>query len=178
MKISSHGSANTDQYWLQIAAHTSARNASGAPWPLQLQVAALLGNGDIEASVTKFDGTAPSTWAVAIITAEARLLKVSMQFEDEQDRNTTEQTPVSLTVNESWVRRLSDVVSLHIGKTDMRTNAFHQVIPDVLDVADVQVGFRDGSVADLVVDQLETTSNDDRARSDGFIDALRSHTGL
>ncbi|MBP1823215.1 hypothetical protein J3E61_006851 [Mycobacterium sp. OAE908] len=35
---------------------------------LQLQVAALLGNGDIEASVTKFDGTALSTWAVAIIT--------------------------------------------------------------------------------------------------------------
>ncbi|MBP1823216.1 hypothetical protein [Mycobacterium sp. OAE908] len=71
-----------------------------------------------------------------------------MQFADEQydlekDRNATEQAPVSLTVNESWVRRLSDVVSLHIGKTDMRTNAFHQVIPDVLDVAEVQVGFRD-----------------------------------
>ncbi|MCV7159375.1 hypothetical protein [Mycolicibacterium brisbanense] len=177
--------ADRDRYWHQIGFHTAAsKNGShnGAPWPLQVQVAALVGNADIEASFSHFDGAGPSIWSVALITSDGRLIRIRMQFDAEQydldqDQATTAE-PVAATVSESWVRRLSDVVSLDIGSVRMRPNGFGRVTQDVLDVGDVTVTFRDGEVVNLGVDQLTMTMYDDRQRSDGFIARLRHHTGL
>ncbi|MGE2721732.1 hypothetical protein [Mycolicibacterium celeriflavum] len=184
MKIAS---PDTDQYWYQISAHTSARNGrngvSGAPWPLQLHVAALVGNEGIEASATTFSGDAPSTWSIAIVTADARLVMVRMQFDAEQydlerDRETPEDEAAEITVSESWVRRLRDVVRLDVGKVRMRRGSFGRMMSDQLDVGKLSLTFRDGTVSDLEFDQVAMTTHDDRAQSDQFMDALRKHTGL
>lgn len=175
------------QYWQQINAHTSARDGRagirGAPWPLQVHVAALVGNEAIQASNTTFDGTAPSTWGIAIITADARLVRVRMQFDAEQydgerDREIPEDEAVAITVSESWVRPLRDVVSLDVGFVQMRHDSFGRMMSDQLDVGDVALTFRDGSAADLGFDQVVMTYHDDRARSDQFLDVLRGHAGM
>lgn len=173
-----------DRYWHQIAGHTAAStngSHASAPWPVHVQVAALIGNSTIEASVASFDGTGPSTWAVTLITADARLIGIRMQFDAEQydlgkDQAATE--PLTATVNESWVRRLSDVASLAIGETRMRPNTFGRTMPDVLDVGDLTLTFRDGVVVDLGFDQVSMTMYDERGQSDAFVDLLRHHTGL
>lgn len=170
------------QYWHRIAAHTTADKDIGAPWPVHLQVAALIGNTDIDASVATFDGTGPSTWAVALITADTRLIRIRMQFDAENydlehDQSNATKT-VEPKVNESWVRRLSDVQSLDVGGTRLRPDSFGRVMPNVLDVAGVTLTFRGGAVVDLGLDQLTMTMYDDRRRSDHFFDRLRHHTGL
>ena len=53
-----------DQYWLQISAHTASSNSGShtrAPWSVQVQVAALLNDGEIEGSAASFDGATPTT---------------------------------------------------------------------------------------------------------------------
>lgn len=176
--------SDVSHYWHQIAVHTAAsKNGShtSAPWPLQVQAAALLGDDTIEASFANFDGTGPSIWSVALITSDGRLIRIRMQFDAEQydleqDQATAE--PVAATVDESRARRLSDVVSLDIDGARMRPNTFGRSMQDVLDVGDVVLRFRDGVVVNLGVNQLAMTMYDDRGRSDGFIDRLRHHTGL
>ena len=173
-----------DRYWHQIAAHTAAsKNGShtGAPWPLQIQIAALLGNSAIVASVARYDGSAPTTWEVSLITTDTRLIRVSMQFDAEQydaDQDQNSPEPLVPDVQDSWVRRLDDINSITIGRSRMRPNSFGRVLPNVLDVADVELTFRDGVVVDLGIDQLGMTLYDDRGRTDGFIDLLRGHIGL
>jgi hypothetical protein len=179
MKIAS---AEADRYWIDIAAHTGTRE-NGAPWPLQVQVAALVGNENIEASTTTFSGDTPSSWAVKIITAGGRLVSVSMQFDAEQydverDRVVSLDNPVPATVTESSARPLGDVVRLDIGKARMRPATMGRTMPDQLDVGDVSLTFRDGAVTNLGFDQVEMTVYDDRGRSDAFMDALRKHTEL
>ncbi|MCV7152403.1 hypothetical protein [Mycolicibacterium pyrenivorans] len=179
MKIAS---TNADQFWLDIAAHSGTRD-NGAPWPLQVQVAALVGSVKVEASTTTFSGESPSTWAVTIITADRRLISVRMQFDAEQydlDRDMTVSldNPVGATVTESFARRLSDVARLDIRKARMRPTTMGRTFRDVLDVGDVGLAFQDGLTVELAVDQVEMSMYDDRGRSDAFIDALRKHTGL
>jgi hypothetical protein len=172
-------------YWHQLAVHTAAGRPNGAavraPWTLQLRVAALVGNGGIEASFATFDGSGPSTWTVAILTTDSRLAVLRMQFDAENydaelDGDGT--NPVSATVIESCVRRLSDVASLGIGNARLRHNAFNHVMQDVLDMGDVSLTFSDRNAVDLGIDQVGMTRYEDRQRSDFFIDVLRQRTGL
>jgi hypothetical protein len=180
MKIAS---PDADQYWLQIAAHSGLPN-NGALWPLQVQVAALVGNTSIDASTTTFCGDSPSTWAVVVITADGRMAIVGMQFDAEKydlerDMTVSADDPVAATVTESWARSLRDVVRLDIRKVRMRPTTFGRSLLDELDVGDVSLTFRDGATAHLGnFDQTEMTMYDDRRRSDAFIDALRKHTRL
>lgn len=174
--------ANADQFWLDIAAHSGTRD-NGAPWPLQVQVAALVGSVKVEASMTTFSGDSPSIWAVTIITTDGRLISVRMQFDAEQydlerDMTVSLDNPVGVTVTESLARRLSDVARLDIRKARMRPTTMGRTFRDVLDVGDVRLAFHDGLIVDLAVDQVEMSMYDDRGRSDAFIDALRKHTGL
>ncbi|MUL84310.1 MULTISPECIES: hypothetical protein [unclassified Mycolicibacterium] len=170
------------RYWHQIASHTLAStngSHTSAPWPVQVQAAALVGNSTVEASVSRFDGSGPSTWVVALITADARLIQIRMQFDAEQyDLEKDQGDPLAATVNESWVRRLSDVESLRIGGARMRPNTFGRTMPDVLDVGGVTLTFRGGTVGDLGFDQLAMTMYDDRRQSDGFVELLRQQIGL
>ena len=176
---------NYDHYWHQMAVHTAAGQSNGsvvkAPWTLQLRIAALVGNDGIDASFATFDGSGPSTWTVAILTTDSRLAVLRMQFDAENcdyEHDGDGAKPVNATVIESYVRRLSDVVSIGIGNARLRLNSFKQVIPDVLDVGDVSLTFSDRTVADLGIDQVAMTPHDERQRSDNFIDLLRQRTGL
>lgn len=173
-----------DQYWLQISAHTSAsKNGSHtrAPWSVQLQVAALLDNCTIDGSVASFDGRTPTTWAISLITADGRLIRVTMQFDAEQydsEQDLHSSNPLEPLVKESWIRRLSDVESIGIGRSRLRTGTFGRVQQNVLDLADVTLTFRGGAVVDLGIDQLGMTQYDDRGRSDTFVEALRRRIQL
>jgi len=167
-----------DEYWQKIAAHTATSDDTGirAPWPVQVQVAALVGHNAIDASVASFNGTGPSMWTVTLVTASARLIRLRMQFDAEQydleqDRLLSE--PLDGSVDESWVRRLSDVERIDIRSSRMRPRT-----RDALDVAGVHLIFREGDVVDLGVDQVAMTMYDDRRRSDGIVDLVRHHTGL
>lgn len=184
MKISQ---PDVDRYWHQMVIHTTASRANGSvssPWPVVIQLASLVGNADIAASVSHFDaasGRSWSGWSVALITADNRLARVVMQFEAEQydgaqERESTDE--VGTTVVESWIRRLSDVVSLEIGNARMRPTTMNRVMSDQLDVADVRLRFTDGVAVDLSFDQLAMTVYDERGRSDAFLDVLRNRTGL
>jgi len=104
-----------------------------------------------------------------------------MQFDAEEyevakDREAAE--PLIPTVLESWIRRLSDVDRLGIGRSRLRPASLGRSQMDVLDVADVTLTFRDGTVVDLGVDQLRMTMYDDRSQSDAFVDRLRALTQL
>ncbi|WP_349319154.1 hypothetical protein [Mycolicibacterium canariasense] len=182
--------ADKSAYWHQIRVNTSANNNgrhARAPWPLQLQVAALVANDDIKASIATFDGTTPTTWTVSLITEASgqggglRLIRVRMEFDAEQydlEQDNGAAEPLAPKVEESWVRRLSDIESIDIKRARMRPNSFGRVMENVLDVADVRVTFRGGAVIDLGIDQLAMTVQDDRRPSDVFVELLRGHTGL
>ena len=86
--------------------------------------------------------------------------------------------PLEPLVKESWIRRLSDVESIGIGRSRLRTGTFGRVQQNVLDLADVTLTFRDGSVVDLGIDQIGMSRYDDRGRSDTFVEVLRRHVQL
>lgn len=179
MKIAS---SDADHYWLEIAAHSGTPD-NGAPWPLQVQVAALVGTANIEASTTTFSGDSLSTWTVAIVTADGRLISVRMQFDAEQydlerDMTVSVDNPVVAAVTESWARPLGDVVRLDVGKARMRPTTFGRTLRDEVDVGEVSLTFRDGAVVNVDFDQAEMSVYDDRRRSDAFTAALRKHTRL
>lgn len=168
----------TDEYWQQIAAHTTTSNgtSTGAPWPVQVQAAALVGDSTIEASVAGFDGTGPSIWTVTLITTDGRLIRLRMAFDAadydlDQDQRVSE--PLDGSVDESWVRRLSDAERIEIRSSRTRPR-----MRDALDVAGVNLTFRDGAVVDLGVDQLAMNMYDDRRLSDRIVELVRHHTGL
>lgn len=168
----------TDEYWQQIAAHTTTSDGTSAdaPWPVQVQIAALVGDSTIEASVASFDGTGPSIWTVTLITTDGRLIRLRMAFDAEQydlDQYQRVAEPLDGSVYESWVRRLSDAERIEIrsSRTRPRTR-------DALDVAGVSLIFRDGVAVDLGVDQLAMTMYDDRRLSDRIVELVRHRTGL
>jgi hypothetical protein len=67
MKIS-----ESEDYWRLVGAH----NSRGAPWSVQLQVADIIGNHAITASFARFTPDAPSSWTVAVVTEDGRLVRV------------------------------------------------------------------------------------------------------
>jgi hypothetical protein len=179
MKIS-----DDEQYWQQIAVHTHARNSNGSPWSTQMQVAALVGGDAIAAAVSRYTPDASSTWDIFAVTEDGRLVRVLMDFaldrydyEEEQDPF-RKQNPVASNVREAWVRRLSDVVRLDVGKVRRRVDSFRHPLRDHLDVGDVHLAFADGSKFDLGIDQLAMYDADGLAATDAFLDAVRSHAGL
>lgn len=170
-----------DDYWRQIAAHTSTTSNS-APWLVQLHVAALVGDHLIEGSSAHFDPADPSVWSVIAVTDDGRLLKVVIEFDAEgfdleAERNPRETAPEHRVV-EARVRRLRDVVGLEIRKLEHRKSAFKQLMPDQLDVADVTVIFVGAENVDLGIDQLEMPYHEERNRTDQLITAIRAHTGM
>ena len=170
-----------DIYWHKIAGHTADSDKTGAPWPVQVQVAALVANAGIEASIVSFDGTGPSIWAVTLVTADKRLIRVRMTFASQEydvEKDRVVDEPLVATDVESWVRRLSDVESLKIGRSRTRPISFNRSQLSVLDVSDVALIFRDGVAVDLGVDQVAMSQYDDRERSDAFVDLVRGVTGL
>jgi hypothetical protein len=179
MKIS-----ESEDYWRLVTAHTNARNSDGAPWPVQLQVAALVGDHTIVASVARFSPETPSTWMITVVTDDGRLVRVRMEFDAERyDLDSEQRThrlhdSVASTVHEAWVRRLSDVVRLEVRKAQRRLSGFGSPSRSEFDFGDVHLKFHDGAEVDLGIDQLAMRDDDERTYADAFLDALRAHAGL
>lgn len=108
------------EYWQQIAAHTFARNSNGTPWAVQRHVAALVGDPGIAKSFVTYSPAEPSGWSVLLVTVDGRLIKLHIEFnaeqydQEEEQRPFRKSNPVSETVHDAWIRRLSDVVQLDI----------------------------------------------------------------
>jgi hypothetical protein len=175
--------AGDEGYWRQIAVHTHNRMSMGCPWAVQVRTAALVGDHDIIASWAAYVPDGPSWWTVVGVTDDGRLIRLRMEFSEAQyDRDAEQQhqrmrQDVEVVVHEASSRRLSDAVSLHIGNVFQRIEAFDKPSRDQLDVGDVRLRFRDGEV-ELGVDQSKLHDTDDRARSDAFLEAVRTHSGL
>jgi hypothetical protein len=175
--------SDDEQYWQQIAAHTNARNSSGAPWLVQLRFASLVGEHGLIAAVVRYDREAPSTWNIVAVTEDGRLVWLRMDFEtdlyDREEEQTPfrQQHPVDSTVHEAWARRLKDVVRLDIGKVRQRVDAFGTPSRE-LNLGDVRLAFADGFEIDLGLDQLTMYDADERASADAFLDAVRHHAAL
>ncbi|OBI90027.1 hypothetical protein [Mycobacterium asiaticum] len=170
-------------YWRLIAVHASTKSNS-APWPVQLQLAALVGDSHaILASSAQFSTAPKSLWSVLAVTDDARLVKVVVEFEAEHydleaEQSFQEQSPAH-SVIEAWVRRLQDVVSIEMRKAEFRRSQFNQVLSDQLDIGELTVKFGgDHVVVDLGINQLGTHYHEDRNRSDELIRVIRAHTGL
>lgn len=169
------------QYWRQIAAHASTPG-NHAPWPVQMHLAALVGENDIAGSAARFSPSGPTVWSVVAATGDGRLVKVALEFDAEGfdlevERNSRDTTPEHRVI-EAWARRLDNVVSLEIRKLAHRRSAFKQVIADELDVGDVRLKFVGGEELDLEVDQLDMPYHEERNRTDQLISTIRAHTGL
>jgi hypothetical protein len=176
MKIS-----ESEDYWRLVGAHTSARNSSGAPWSVQLQVAALVGNHAITASFARFTPDAPSSWTIVAVTEDGRLVRVHMEFAAERydlEKDRQRQSSVAPSVREAWVRRLADAVRLDIGRVQSRPDSFGQPSPNAVDMGEIKVWFNDGRDIDLDIDQATMFDSDDRDQADAFIDAVRFHANL
>jgi len=173
-----------DHFWFEIGHHlTATRNGirSSAPSDVVVQAGTLLGNHSVAASVASFDASGPSIWTVSLITDDDRLIHVRMKFDEAEfdslkEQNSTERA--AGTVIEAWVRRLSDIVCLGIRAARLRKSALGHPISALVDVGGVSVTFRDGTAADLAVDQTTMTLRGDRGNSDEFMQALRERTGL
>jgi hypothetical protein len=174
--------AHPDQHqlWRQLRIHTST-SSNSAPWLVQLQLAALVGDHEIAASYAQFVTTGPSIWSVLAVTDDDRLVKVVVEFDDEgydldQEQSFRDKTPEH-TVVEAWVRRLKDAVRLEM-KVGQRRDNFNQPARDQVDVGDVRLKFVGAEDVDLGVDQLKMAYYEDRERTDQLITVIRTHTGL
>lgn len=164
-------------------AHTAARHVR-APWSVEQQVLGLIGDGAIAGSAAAYEPAEPTTWSVFVVTEDGRLIRFRAEYNlgrydfGEEQSPYRQQHPIASTVHEAWVRRLTDVVRLDVGVVRTRLDAFRNPTKNEIDVGDVRLSFGDGIVVDLEVNQLEMYDPDDRARSDAFLTAIRSHTGL
>lgn len=173
-----------DEYWQRISAYTFARHSRGAPWAVLRHVAALLGEHGISESHVTYGLSAPSTtWLIFLVTDDARLIKLHVEFDAEQyDRDEELQPirqsrPVASTVHAAWVRHLSDVAQLDIGQVLGRPDAFGEQRGDQFNLGDAHLTFHDGFKVDLGISQA-AMPHDDRAKSDAFINALRDAAKL
>jgi hypothetical protein len=174
MKIS-----ESEDYWRLVGAHTNARNSTGAPWSVQLHVAALVRNHAITASFARFTPDAPSSWTVDIVTEDGRLVRVHMEFDGERyELQKEQQHSIAPSVREAWVRRLADAVRLDIGTVQTRLDSFGGPSRHKADMGEIKVWFNDGRDIDLDVDQTSMFDSDDHDQADAFIDAVRFHANL
>jgi hypothetical protein len=168
-------------YWRQIAAHTST-SSNTAPWPVQLHVAALVGDHGIAGSSVQFFTVGPTTWSLIVVTDDGRLLKVVAEFDAEgydleAERNFQDKSPEHRVI-EAWVRRLKDVVGFEMRKLEHRRSTFNRAMPDQLDAGDVRLKFVGDEDVDLGIDQLDMPYHEDRQRTDQLITAIRAHIGM
>lgn len=168
-------------YWSQIAAHTSTLSNT-APWPVQVHVAAMVGEHEIVGSSVHFNATGPSTWFVVVVTDDGRLIRLVTAFDAdaydvEAERAYQEKSP-NPRVIEARVRRLQDAVGFEIGNLKHRPSTFNRVMPDQLDVSDVRLKFVGNEHVDLGVDQIAMPYHEDRGRTDQLITVIRDTTGL
>lgn len=178
MKIPSLENHN---YWRTIAAHAGTKSNS-APWPVQLQVAALVGDREIVGSTSEYSAAGPTVWCVIAVTDDARLVKVVVEFQAEDydleaERSYQEKAPEHRVI-EASVRRLKDIVGLEIGPVEQRRGSFRQVLLDQLDVGDVRLGFVGADDFELGINQLDMPYHEDRSRTDQLIAVIRAQAGL
>lgn len=171
-------------YWHQIAAHSTSQGGNGAPWPVQVQLAALVGEDGIAGSAAHFSKSGPTVWSVVAVTEDGRLVKVVVEFASEghdleAEGKLDDQALPEHKVLEASVRRLKDVVGLEIGKAAFRRTVFNQLARDELDVGDIRLKFLgiDDELR-LGIDQLALPYHEDRNRSDRLIAAIRTSAGL
>lgn len=118
------------------------------------------------------------------VTDDERLIRMQMDFDAEQyDRDAEQRTlrmheTVGVALRDASARRLSDAVSLQIGRVSLRRDGFGKPLRDQLDVSDIRLRFSDGGEIDLGMDQTTIYDTDDQARSDSLIEAIRTRTGL
>jgi hypothetical protein len=147
------------------------------------RTAALVGDHDIIASWAAYVPDGPSWWTIVGVTDDGRLVRLQTEFaaaqygRDAEQQHQRMRQNVEVVVHEASSHRLSDALSLHVGKVSQRIEAFDKPSRDQLDVGDVCLRFSTGEV-DLGVDQSSIHDTDDRARSDAFLAAVRTHTGL
>lgn len=168
-------------YWRQVAAHASTPSNS-APWPVQMQLAALVGEHEISGASAEFVPASPAKWSVVAVTDDGRLVKVVIEFDAEgfdleAERSDQEKSPDHRVI-EGWVRQLKDVVGLEIRKLAHRRGSFNRPMPDQVDVGDVRLRFVGDEYVDLGVDQVGMAYHENRKRTDQLIAAIRDHTGL
>ncbi|MCA2355765.1 hypothetical protein [Mycobacterium intracellulare] len=173
---------NPDAYWVHIAANASTRGHT-APWQFQMQLAVLVGEHQVVGSAVNFssDG-AGTTWSAVAVTDDGRLVKVVIVFNAEsydleQERSYRETDPV-YAVHEAWVRPLSEVVGLEVGKVGPRLNAFSQARQGEFNIGDVRLRFAHDQIVQLGFDQLAMPYNEDRRSTDELFAVIRAETGL
>jgi len=174
---------NPDAYWIHIAANASTHGHT-APWQFQMQMAALVGEQhQVVGSTVNFssDGS-DTTWSAVAVTDDGRLVKVVIVFNAEsydleQERSYREADP-AYAVHEAWVRPLSDVIGIEVGKVGPRLNAFSQARQGEFNVGDVRLRFADGGVVELGFDQLAMPYQENRQNTDELFAAIRAQTGL
>lgn len=174
-----------EDHWSQVSTHCFARNSNGAPWRVQLHVAALVGNHRIVGSVARFTASRrPTVWDIRAVTDDGRLVVVVVEFDadgydlDEETSTYQQHHPVQPVVREAWVRSLRHVVRLDIRTASQRSNSFGERSHDEFDIGDVHLVFADGADVGLGFDQAATYDHHQRAGTDAFFDAVRQATGL
>jgi hypothetical protein len=170
----------TSADWDQIFNHVGTQ-ASSPPWAVFLTVAALVGNDGIKASWVDYKPAEPTTWTVSLVTEAKRLAYVQLQFKAERyDSDEDRRNPVDDDLNAAWIRPLSNVVKLQIGRIGMLVGRVGAVVGagnDWFPVGDVQLTFVDGELVTLSCDQGEI-DRAQRDRSDRFLEAVRSGVGF
>lgn len=177
-----------DDYWQAVGAHTSAWNSSGgAPWSLQLQVAALLGDAGIDASFSRFEPDEPTRWTVHVIASDGRLITVEMTFdakrydrEGETIQLQDKEPAPGISVRAARAERLSDVSRLDFGEIGSRYGGMGQLRHEDYSVANIGLGFNDGRALqiDFPDDQTGAKGRGEEQRADTFVAAVRQHTKL
>ncbi len=175
----------SEDYWRKLAGHVTHRNAAGCPWSVQTYVAVLVGPHEISACVPRYSMTDSTTdWALTAVTDDGRLIVLAMTFnashhdlEGEQIAE-RQRTPATFVVHEASVRRLADVSRLDIERVAGRPDGFGQLSRRELNLGGISLTFRDKLVVQLGIDQIGLYDDDDLARTDALLDAVREHTGL
>jgi hypothetical protein len=123
-------------------------------------------------------------WVITAVTDDGRIIFLAMTFnashhdlEGEQIAE-RQKNPATFVVHQATVRRLSDAVRLDIQKVHGRRDSFGQLSRRELSIGDISLTFRDGNAIELGIDQTSLYDDDDLARTDALLDAVRAHTGL
>jgi hypothetical protein len=161
--------------WDNIRGHTATLNSEQAPWAVVVTVVALIGDDDpIGATWVEYRPAKPTRWKVSVVTQSKRLAYAELEFKAEgYDGEADQHNPTSATINAAWIRPLSNVVKVQIGKVGLFAGKHGTPGTGWFPVGDVQLLFGDGEIVKLDLDQAGMGGAAKR-RSDKFLAALRA----
>jgi len=157
--------------WERLKEHLSVRGYL-PPLTVYAAVIALLDGDRIKASWPAYEARNPTKWSVWLVTDKDRLAYAQLQFEANNynsDEDDVQNLPA--TVNQAWIRRLSDVVRVSVGRVGrvLQSGWFP--------VGDIALTFADGERLTLPIDE-GGLDNSEHERSEIFLAAVRAGINL